>query len=130
MLVRMNLMEFSQFTTFSQHDFSLLINFPSAKYPHLAVNGVLVGHKAKNEVVDAIPLFHQCLHVSPMSEIALVQVESRASSDGLQILGYYTAAESYADNSIDKAPGIKIAEKIVENNGSAIVVMVREICDC
>lgn len=96
-----------------------------AKYPHLAVNGILIGNKSKNEVVDAIPLFHQCLHVSPMSEIALVQVESRASAEGLQILGYYAAAENFFDNSIDKAPGIKIAEKIVENNGSAIVVMVR-----
>lgn len=62
-----------------------------------------------------------------MSEIALVQVESRAASEGLQILGYYAAAESFVDNSIDKAPGIKIAEKIVENNGSSIVVMVSSL---
>jgi ER membrane protein complex subunit 8/9 len=59
-----------------------------------------------------------------MSEIALVQIESRTSSEGLQILGYYCAAENFTENSIDKAPGIKIAEKIVENNGSAYVVMV------
>lgn len=88
------------------------------------MNGLLIGNKSKNEIVDAIPLFHQCLHVSPMGEIALVQVESRAESEGLQIIGYYAAAESFADNSIDKTPGIKIAEKIVENNGSAIVVVV------
>jgi ER membrane protein complex subunit 8/9 len=103
----------------------------SAKYPHLAVNGLLLGTKAneksKAEVVDAVPLFHQCLHVSPMSEIALVQVESRASSAGLQIIGYYAAAENFYENSIDKLPGVKIAEKIVEINGSACVVMVRKI---
>lgn len=99
-----------------------------AKYPHLAVNGLLLGKKAseksKTEVIDAVPLFHQCLYVSPMSEIALVQVESRASAQGLQIVGYYAAAENYYDSSIDKAPGIKIAEKIVEINGSACVVVV------
>lgn len=101
-----------------------------AKYPHLAVNGLLLGkkssEKSKTEVVDAVPLFHQCLYVSPMSEIALVQVESRAANEGLQIVGYYAAAENFYDNNIDKAPGMKIAEKIVENNGSACVVMVSD----
>jgi ER membrane protein complex subunit 8/9 len=86
--------------------------------------GKKVSEKSKIEVVDAVPLFHQCLYVSPMTEIALVQVEARAASEGLQILGYYAAAENFYDNSIDKAPGMKIAEKIVENNGSACVVMV------
>ena len=49
-----------------------------AKYPSSAVNGLLLGkktgEKTKTEVMDAIPLFHQCLYLSPMSEIALVQV--------------------------------------------------------
>lgn len=104
------------------------VNRVLAKYPHLAVNGVLLGKKAseksKTEVVDAVPLFHICLYASPMSEIAMVQVESRAASEGLQIVGYYAAAENFYDNSIDKAPGIKIAEKIAEINGSACVVVV------
>lgn len=92
------------------------------------MNGILLGkkssEKSKTEVIDAVPLFHQCLYVSPMSEIALVQVESRAASEGLHIIGYYCAAENFYDNSIDKAPGMKIAEKIVELNGSACVIMV------
>lgn len=92
------------------------------------MNGLLLGKKsgerAKTEVLDAIPLFHQCLFVSPMSEIALVQVESRASSEGLQIIGYYAASENFYDNSLDKVPGIKVADKISEQNGSACVVMV------
>lgn len=48
-----------------------------AKYPHLALNGILLAAKGNSKnliIVDAIPLFHQCLHVTPMSEIALVQV--------------------------------------------------------
>ncbi len=98
----------------------------SAKYPHLAVNGLLLGSKEgnKTEVVDAVPLFHQCLYVTPMSEIALIQVEARAASEDLQVLGYYAAAENFYDNSIERVPAIKIAEKIVENNGSAVVVVV------
>jgi len=78
----------------------------------------------KTEVVDAVPLFHQCLYVTPMNEIALIQVESKAANDGLQIIGYYAASENFYDNTIDKVPAIKIAEKIVENNGTACVVVV------
>lgn len=56
--------------------------FHAAKYPHCAVNGVLLANrdtiKSRNyEIVDAIPLFHICLHVSPMAEVALVQVGVR-----------------------------------------------------
>lgn len=89
------------------------------------MNGLLLGSKSnKTEVVDAVPLFHQCLYVTPMSEIALIQVESKATSEGLQIIGYYAAAENFYDNTIEKVPAIKVAEKIVENNGSACVVVV------
>ena len=61
--------------------------FHAAKYPHLAVNGVLLAEKTTAttttsttkslgtiEIIDAMPLFHQCLHVTPMYEVALVQV--------------------------------------------------------
>ena len=54
--------------------------FHAAKYPHCAVNGVLLADKESSvskkglHIVDAIPLFHQCLYVSPMVEIALIQV--------------------------------------------------------
>lgn len=55
----------------------------AAKYPHCAINGVLLAEepKAKDDkkgrclfVCDAVPLFHLCLHVTPMAEIALTQV--------------------------------------------------------
>lgn len=55
----------------------------AAKYPHCAVNGVFLAECPKNKdskktkslvLVDTIPLFHLCLHVSPMAEVALAQV--------------------------------------------------------
>lgn len=50
----------------------------ACKYPHKAVNGVLisssVGGSADAVIVDAIPLFHQCLGLAPMLEVALAQV--------------------------------------------------------
>lgn len=48
------------------------------KYPHRAVNGVVIGFvSAKDHVVhiqDAIPLFHLSLGLAPMLEVALSQV--------------------------------------------------------
>lgn len=53
--------------------------FHAAKFPHCAVNGILLAEKesvGKKPLIiaDAIPLFHQCLYLSPMAEIALTQV--------------------------------------------------------
>lgn len=58
----------------------------AAKYPHCAVNGVLLADasemKKKNVVfVDAIPLFHIQLNLTPMSEIALTQVNPLISNN-------------------------------------------------
>lgn len=56
----------------------------AAKYPHCSINGILLSAKdstkSKNTIVDVMPLFHQCLHVTPMAEIALVQVSKFASA--------------------------------------------------
>lgn len=55
----------------------------AAKYPHCAVNGVLLADAtkirdgAKNQdldIVDTVPLFHHSHYLSPMAEIALTQV--------------------------------------------------------
>ncbi|XP_059622872.1 ER membrane protein complex subunit 8/9 homolog [Phlebotomus argentipes] len=109
--------------------------FHAAKYPHCAVNGVLLSTrdatKSRNyEIVDAIPLFHICLHLSPMAEVALVQVEAAAAEEDLQICGYYSAAENYNDNSLERAPGAKLADKIAENipNSCFAVIDNRAVC--
>lgn len=54
----------------------------AVKYPHLAVNGVLLAKESTKggrnlQIVDAIPLFHQCIYVTPMTEVALVQVSQQ-----------------------------------------------------
>ena len=63
-----------------------------AKYPELAVNGVLLSDRTaagNNDAdsssylnfVDCIPLFHGVLSLSPMLEIALSQVKNIRSED-------------------------------------------------
>ena len=44
------------------------------KYPYRAINGVLIGKAKQKVALDCIPLFHQSLQLSPMIEIALLQV--------------------------------------------------------
>lgn len=53
----------------------------AAKYPHCAVNGLLVAEKTKEKkkdghsepvlCVDCVPLFHGTLALAPMLEVAL-----------------------------------------------------------
>ena len=54
------------------------IIFHCAKYPHRAVNGVLIGTTSKKDnsvqVQDCVPLFHAELDLTPMLEVALTQV--------------------------------------------------------
>lgn len=105
----------------------------AAKYPHSAINGVLLadGTKirdgAKNQdldIVDTIPLFHHSHNLSPMAEVALTQIETMAQSDNRIIAGYYAACENFRDNTVEKCPGQKIAEKIVEHFPSAVFIVV------
>ncbi len=48
------------------------------KYPHLTVNGVVIGSISKEsqtvQIQDAIPLFHSGIGLAPMLEVALTQV--------------------------------------------------------
>ncbi|XP_031625314.1 ER membrane protein complex subunit 8/9 homolog [Contarinia nasturtii] len=99
----------------------------AAKYPHCAINGLLLASSKDTsnniEIVDVMPLFHQNLHLSPMAEIALVQTEALAAANDLQIAGYYAACELFQDNTIEKAPGVKIADKVAENNPNAAFII-------
>ena len=79
-----------------------------AKYPHALVNGVLlakIGQQKSNQrlvVIDSIPLFHQTEGLSPMTEVALTQIETRAASVGMIIAGYYHANRLFKGKMIFK----------------------------
>jgi len=93
------------------------------KYPHTAINGVLLANEGSNsqslKYIDAIPLFHNNLGLAPMLEVALMQVEfmsfirfnriehsidsfilqidSYCRTNGLVIAGYYQANETLGE---------------------------------
>ncbi|KAM4894641.1 ER membrane protein complex subunit 8 isoform 2-T2 [Sylvia borin] len=75
-----------------------------AKYPHCAVNGLLVAERPPAPrppqpalFVDCIPLFHGTLALAPMLEVALTLIDSWCKENSYVIAGYYQANERVKD---------------------------------
>ena len=101
-----------------------------AKYPHCAVNGLLLGCKERAsedhviEIVDVVPLFHQCLQLTPMLEIALIHVDSHCASNQLYIAGYYEAPELLSAKSEPSQFSTKIGDKIKSNAANSRLLVI------
>jgi len=108
----------------------LKIVMHSLKYPHATVNGVILAEKRKKkegghylEFVDTIPLIHSSIGLTPMLEMALIQVSNYCKNGSQLIAGYYQANKYF----LDSQPNVfaqRIAEKLWENNNDAVMVMV------
>lgn len=71
----------------------------AAKYPHCAVNGLLVAEKTKEKkkdgpgdpvlCVDCVPLFHGTLALAPMLEVALTLVSLRQLFPAHHLVGLF-----------------------------------------
>lgn len=71
----------------------------AAKYPHCAVNGLLVAEKTKEKkkdghsdpvlCVDCVPLFHGTLALAPMLEVALTLVSLTHLFPTLDLVGCF-----------------------------------------
>ncbi|VDL59974.1 unnamed protein product [Hymenolepis diminuta] len=96
----------------------------ASKYPHLAINGVLLGEydQGKFIIQDCVPLFHGCLTLVPMLEVALSQIESYCGTVNLKICGYYQANELANCNDINQI-ATRIGDKIADNIGFGNVIM-------
>ncbi|XP_048448734.1 ER membrane protein complex subunit 8 isoform X1 [Rhincodon typus] len=101
----------------------------AAKYPHCAVNGILVAEKHKRKdgqpvlFVDCVPLFHGTLALAPMLEVALTLVDSWCKENNYVIAGYYQANERMMDTSPNQVAE-KVASRIAENFSDAALIMV------
>ncbi|EDO47379.1 predicted protein [Nematostella vectensis] len=99
----------------------------ASKYPHKAVNGVLLGEEVTHDgelyVLDAVPLFHHCLGLAPLLEVALTQVDSYCKTLGHHIIGYYQANEHIENNSPDNI-AYKIGEKIADQCSNGFILMI------
>ncbi|CAI8022135.1 ER membrane protein complex subunit 9 [Geodia barretti] len=102
------------------------------KYPHRAVNGVVIGTFSDKDqgaavlIQDAVPLFHQNLSLAPMLEVALRQVDVYSEKKGLVIVGYYHANQRLDDNSPSEAAQLiagKIASNVKSSNKACLLMV-------
>ncbi|XP_077445467.1 ER membrane protein complex subunit 8 [Stigmatopora argus] len=104
----------------------------AAKYPHSAVNGLLVAEKNKERkkdhhepvlCVDCVPLFHGTLALAPMLEVALNLIDTWCKENNYVISGYYQANERTKDTRPNQVAE-KVAARIAECFSEAAIVMV------
>lgn len=102
------------------------------KYPHRAVNGVVIGLFSDKDqgtgvlIQDAVPLFHQNLSLAPMLEVALRQVDVYSEKKGLVIVGYYHANERMDDNEPNDTAQLiagKIARNVKSSNKACLLMV-------
>ncbi|RXM31161.1 ER membrane protein complex subunit 8 [Acipenser ruthenus] len=101
----------------------------AAKYPHCAVNGLLVAENQKRKdgqpvlCVDCVPLFHGTLALAPMMEIALTLIDTWCKENKYVIAGYYQANERIKETRPNQFAE-KVAARIAENFSDAALIMV------
>ena len=94
------------------------------KYQHYSVNGLLLGSQNGDSMLvqDVYPLFHTGHGLTPMLEIALIQLDTNFCSK-LSIVGYYKAFE----NCKQQTPDIqceRIMDKLSEHFKQPFLLLV------
>ncbi|GAA5857194.1 hypothetical protein JCM8547_009363 [Rhodosporidiobolus lusitaniae] len=97
----------------------------AAKYPYATTIGLLVGtvEGDKAVVVDAIPLLHSWVDLSPAMEAGLQLAEYHTKQQGWVCLGLYVANERLGDQSVPRGVG-KAAEAIRAERPELVVLVV------
>ncbi|KAI0052215.1 UPF0172-domain-containing protein [Auriscalpium vulgare] len=97
------------------------------KHPHAAVNGVLLGTAQPGgktvDIVDAVPLLHHWVNLSPMMELGLEKVALHAETRGLAIVGFYHAWERVDEAALSPV-GERVAAKLKESFPDAVALVI------
>ncbi|XP_030043233.1 ER membrane protein complex subunit 9 [Microcaecilia unicolor] len=99
----------------------------AARYPHMAVNGVLLGYGGSRTgclyLMDCVPLSHGLLPLSLPLEVALSQIDFWSTEEeGQRLVGYYQANASLNDKSPSTA-ALRIAGRVSEYFEDAVLIM-------
>ncbi|XP_052592649.1 ER membrane protein complex subunit 8-like [Peromyscus californicus insignis] len=106
-----------------------------AKYPHCAVNGLLVAERQRPRkehlpgagthtlFVDCIPLFQGPLALAPVLEVALTLIDSWCKENSYVTTGHYQANEHVKDASPNQVAE-KVASRIAEGFSETALIVV------
>ncbi|XP_048475271.1 ER membrane protein complex subunit 9-like [Rhincodon typus] len=97
----------------------------AAKYPSCAVNGLLLAERAPGTggcllLNDCVPLFHNCLPLTVMLEVALNQVDVWSHAKNQVIAGYYQANDHMRD---PRYRACSIGDRVAEHLREAVLIM-------
>lgn len=97
----------------------------ATKYPCRSINGVLLVKAGdETQVVDVIPISHNCIALSPTMETALFQIDAYAQAHNLTIGGYYCGDHKLVNSEGLNAINKKVADKIADKSkGQALVLL-------
>ena len=91
----------------------------TSKYPHKAVNGVLLGGETVEDgevyVLDTVPLFHICLGLAPMLEVALARVRQEVFFSLSQAFFFFFREKE----TNFEVPTVSAIKKLINANKSA-----------
>nr|XP_055033118.1 ER membrane protein complex subunit 9 [Misgurnus anguillicaudatus] len=99
----------------------------ASQFPRSSVNGVLLSSSpaggAALSITDCVPLLHTHLSLTPITQLALTQVDVWCSQTQQRIVGYYQANACVSDSSPTPC-ALKIADKISEQCNNAVLLMI------
>lgn len=99
----------------------------ASQFPRCSVNGVLLSSSpaggAALSITDCVPLLHTHLSLTPITQVALTQVDVWCSQTQQRIVGYYQANACVSDSSPTPC-ALKIADKISEQCPNAVLLMI------
>lgn len=100
----------------------------TSKYPHKAVNGVLLGGETVQDgevyVLDAVPLFHICLGLAPMLEVALARVRQEAFFFALATFLLFSRESATNFEKVPTVSAIKNANKSTSNTFFSFAILI------
>ncbi|KAI8893525.1 hypothetical protein BC833DRAFT_652835 [Globomyces pollinis-pini] len=95
--------------------------FHGIKYSTHPISGILIG-KNKQIITDVIPLTHSLLLPSPITHVALTQIDLYCKENGLLMLGLYFGNENNLDLEIHAAIDLIAGQLNKHLDGGAVLL--------
>lgn len=112
----------SQFTLSSQAQRVVVLH--AGSHPAHAVTGLLLGSSSTGTITRALPLTHNWSDLAPITEVACALAQAHAKTQGVEILGIYSAGERVNEGSNVDAKTERLARVVATKTGKEAGVIV------